>query len=1077
MAERRIILGSVLCLFLAVGCQPGGGASTGSQARLEPRADVQFPPGLNPNQFAPPADDQRELAELGLEEILASLSRPEYLNRDEPSPGPEESTAEGASPSIVDEPPLAAQKAYIAGRHAWRNGDSAQAKRNLEAALRLAPAQPTILRLLGEVYTRTGNRVKGAMYFRQAVALDPADARSVLILGRFAIEKGDFEEAVVLFHEVILSAGQGDRDAPAREEIARYFLASSLHSAGYFRAAVRQLQIYLQRSEQPTHAASLAREQAVLRRQVGLTRQRLGDVYLRLDDPASALSVYQHAAEYGVPDLVKLDKRRVYTALRLGDQNLAQRLVIELVQRQRGDAQSLAMVRYIVKQGVLASGIARELETVYHEQGQTPELAVATADVLPTDQAKALLLTHLRAAPTDRRVFYFLLRYYLLADSPDPVRDRDLADAVAVTAEMMARAPRLADAYGSALVTSTADPQSLLASIDGLGAQGVDPTMLGVLRGLTLAAMRRFDEARAQFESALNLSPDLTVARIELAKVLLLLEAYEQADEVLKPLADNTETAVILLRSHVLASTGQAQQAIDLIDRVMLEAGGDIRLVLRKANLQLQLAQAQEAEQTLLDALNVHPTAEPLYEALLNLYDPPEGTNSPLRDQTSRWRVLVNRLLGTIPNSRTGRLVQAQLYDAGRNYDPAIAILLELLQENPRDARALDQLLYTYRSAGRNDEAVALLEGRLDDTPEDLDLLRMALRFYSRGNDKQRLFQIQERVLMLQADTSQRTARLGFLYLQWAKPEQAAKILKQALDGDDIEDPVGIVSLLARALVDMGEHDLAEQRITESAKRFPAHEADLNYLLASIVLGRGDQARGEQVMRDNLVKHPDHGPSNNGLGYALLMRNEDLEQALAMIQRAVESDPASEAYMDSLGWAYYKLKDYEDAEVWLRKARDAALGRARQRADVTATLAIISDHLGDTLHRLGRGVQAQRTWSEAGRYLSAVSPDDLGQDPELASLMDRLRDKITAVRAKTPVPVAKVAGEDQAVQNDDPPPAQPINAPKQQAPSEAQLQAQDDPAPGPAPDAEPELEPEPEVKTQPQPAPAQTDSP
>ena len=141
---------------------------------------------------------------------------------------------------------------------------------------------------------------------------------------------------------------------------------------------------------------------------------------------------------------------------------------------------------------------------------------------------------------------------------------------------------------------------------------------------------------------------------------------------------------------------------MDLIDRVLRQAGGDIRLIITKANMELKLGRAQDAELTLQDALNTDPTAEPLYEALLNLYDPAPGQASPIEDPTAKWRILVKRLLGTIPNSRTGRLVQAQLHDASRDYTQAAAILEGLLAENPDDPKALTQLLDTYHAAGRD---------------------------------------------------------------------------------------------------------------------------------------------------------------------------------------------------------------------------------------------------------------------------------------------------------------------------------------------------------------------------------------
>jgi len=995
MRGRWIIVLSAVCLFVLAGCQPADRARSKKYDRVTLRYGLEMPPGISADTLTPLTGESLAKAQLTTDQVIDPLPRPPFLD----APSREDTQADDV------QPPLAAQKAYIAGRGAWRSGDIAEAKKQLEAALRLDPNEPTLLRLLGEIYTRSGNRIKGAQYFRRAIDLAPDDARSLFILGRFAVEKADHAEAVVLFQDVLIR----EQTSEALAELSLHFLGNSLRSMGHDAAAAEQFVKYIQLTDAPIQASVFAREQKLLRRQIGVTRQLMGDLYMRLDRPAEALAVYTRALEDGVPDTVKLDKRRVYAALRLTDYQLAQELVIEQVQRRQGDAQSLAMVRHIVNQGVESARVAEALRQVYESQGRTEALAIATADVLPAEQARVLLTDHLGQAPQDQRAFYTLLRNYLLPEVEVPHTSKSLKQAIELTAALMSQAPDMADAYGTAMVAQSQDAQALL-DVIGPDDHADEPgTMRIVLRGLSLAMLERFDEAQAQFESAVKRSPDLAVARVELAKVLIVQDEFDAAAVVLEPLAESTHTGVILLRSNVLAKTGNAEEAILLIDRVIRDTGGDARLVITKANLELALNRATDAERTLLDALNAEPKSEVLYAALLDLYDPAPGQKSPVEDQTAKWRVLVKRLLGTIPNSRTGRLVQAQLHEASRSYDRAAEILEGLLAENPGDGKALDQLLDTYHAAGRTGEAVALIEDRLQANPKDLRLLRMAQRFYKSAGDQQRLFEIQERILMLEPAGSARAGQLGFLYRQWGRYQESADVLEEALAAEDVDNPVLLVSLLSSTLRQMDQPELAEQRIVETTKRFPDHEAELMYLLAVTINSRGDHDRGKQVMRDLLAKYPDHGPANNGLGYAMLMRNEDPAKALEMIQSALETDPTSEAYMDSLGWAYYKLEQFEDAEVWLRKAREAAIARIRAegRGSVsTATLAIVSDHLGDTLHRLGRQPEALRTWSSAASHLRGATPEDIKQDPELASLEGRLRAKITAVRAKTPVPVA-----------------------------------------------------------------------
>ena len=85
-------------------------------------------------------------------------------------------------------------------------------------------------------------------------------------------------------------------------------------------------------------------------------------------------------------------------------------------------------------------------------------------------------------------------------------------------------------------------------------------------------------------------------------------------------------------------------------------------------------------------------------------------------------------------------------------------------------------------------------------------------------------------------------------------------------------------------------------------------------------------------------------------------RNVRLDEAQKLISRALELDPENGAYLDSLGWVYYRLNRLEDAEHALVRA----LAKSGIGQDPT-----VHDHLGDVYLKLGR----PRTPSLNGRPL------------------------------------------------------------------------------------------------------------
>lgn len=145
------------------------------------------------------------------------------------------------------------------------------------------------------------------------------------------------------------------------------------------------------------------------------------------------------------------------------------------------------------------------------------------------------------------------------------------------------------------------------------------------------------------------------------------------------------------------------------------------------------------------------------------------------------------------------------------------------------------------------------------------------------------------------------------------------------------------------------------------------------------VLGSANRL-GEQVeVMERLLEFQPHDPGvNNDLGYTWADRGEHLDRALKMVRLAVAAEPLNGAYLDSLGWVYYKMGRFDDARTHLSRAAQLRSGQD----------AVVQDHLGDAEYRRGDLAAARRQWQKALTLLEA---------PETAAGSEEL---ITALRAK-----------------------------------------------------------------------------
>ncbi|MFL5234721.1 MAG: tetratricopeptide repeat protein [Microvirga sp.] len=128
-------------------------------------------------------------------------------------------------------------------------------------------------------------------------------------------------------------------------------------------------------------------------------------------------------------------------------------------------------------------------------------------------------------------------------------------------------------------------------------------------------------------------------------------------------------------------------------------------------------------------------------------------------------------------------------------------------------------------------------------------------------------------------------------------------------------------------------------------------------------------AKAEADLKKSLELVPDGLPSAKGqvlnyLAYSWVDQNINIDEAFAMLKRAVEISPRDGMVIDSLGWAHYRLGHYDEAVKELEKAIELKPGDP-----------VINDHLGDAYWKVGRHLEARFQWQHAKD--SSPEPEDL----------------------------------------------------------------------------------------------------
>lgn len=966
----------VVCVMLFAGCQA-------YPVRAE-QMDPMVPPGLEARAVMPYAGDALAKANKPLDVILKEIKKPDFLPAD---PVALQKTLDEKPQA---EPPIVAMLSYVQARMAWEQKRLFEARQYLERALTMAPDSKHLLEMLAQLWAATGNLSRSTSYLEKVLQVDPLNMELVMQLGLFALEQDRFGDALSIFHYVQIHMKDTAEPDNGLLPLVDYYMGVALEREGYALASIESFQQFTTVDNQLVpNDPRQARRMELLDQQKGALWRQIGDTYCQLQQYDKALEAYRTAVTVGGNSKIDIIRRLVYVCLKLDRADLAAQSTLEMISSDPVEESTVQLIQFMVHHVKDRDQWVSQIQDQLVKNKTNTSAMMLLVDLFEPQAAHQMVLQHLTLLPTDEKAIAWIIDHL----KPEPT-DQELGKALDIVLTAMIAKPEQADLYSVMLVAKLKDQTRLQNMVKALPANDKAKPLRLFLLAQSHSRNSDIEQARKLLEQAIAADDQLTVARLRLAVLHMALKQFDEADKVITAIKDQTDPRVVGIRIKLLSQANRLDEVLQVLDHALEARPGDVELTLQKAQVQVSMNKPALAERTLLDALNVNPLAEPIYEALFDMYD-----KNVVPDAIEQYKRLMLRVLKTIPNSRVARMRFADQLSASGETDRAEKMFLDLLEENPRDYRVLSELLDMYRQGQAPEKADELLNKNLAQAPDDRLLMLVAQSHYQQSGQKDKWFNITESIIRKFDEEPLRSLRLGSLYMENNREKQGVEMLQQVWEQKDLDEETGltVVSLLSRGYGKLKNADLMDKLFEKALTLYPKHDADLLYTWAQMLERIGQSERSEEVMLKLLAKHPDHGPANNGLGYSWANAGKNLDKALVMIQKAVESEPDSAAYLDSLGWVYYKLGQFDKAVEQLDKARQSPGG----------DYPVILDHLGDAHYRKGDIPEAIRVWQRAQHQMN--QPENMvGDDPELKGLSERLKAKITASSEEKQPPIADV---------------------------------------------------------------------
>ncbi len=506
-----------------------------------------------------------------------------------------------------------------------------------------------------------------------------------------------------------------------------------------------------------------------------------------------------------------------------------------------------------------------------------------------------------------------------------------------------------------------------------------DPQSAYLLRRLAEVAARRADleQAIRYGERALELEPGNAQLRMFLATLHRFRKDPASAEAVLRDVEGNPiDAEAALLLYNIQLEAGELDAALATAQWLMAREPDELRARFALAQAEHRLGNREEAERVLREALGRGVDEIPVYDYLARLRREGGDADGEI--------AIYRELLARHPHHHEILMRLAEALDAAER-EAETRVVLEELEREHGDVRATMRLGFFDLKAERFDEAARRLEAVLRKDPRQYEVAYLLGIVRRRMGETDAAMQAFERVPPgHERFVDARTQMAGILerkgdyagalaQVDVARQHQAAR-------------PLDLYTASLRAK--SGDLDGAVAFLQQLLAESPS-DPEVLYNLGVIY---GEARRSDEAiayMHKVLELAPDHAGALNYIGYSWAEQGLRLDEAEALIVRALQARPEDGYITDSLGWVYYMrarpLLEQGDVQGG-RALLERSIRELERAAELTGGDPVISEHLGDAYLLLEQKQRALELYEEA----LGMEPRETEQ-PDLLGKTERLR--------------------------------------------------------------------------------------
>jgi tetratricopeptide (TPR) repeat protein len=470
--------------------------------------------------------------------------------------------------------------------------------------------------------------------------------------------------------------------------------------------------------------------------------------------------------------------------------------------------------------------------------------------------------------------------------------------------------------------------------------------------------------------------------KILLADVYSTANMPDSAAIILEKIAAEDSTQIsALYKLARLYEKSRPMGAIEIYNRIISVVGPEWNVLLHIAELHEKLGNMAEAAAAIEQLLIIDPSNTAIQKMLSELYVRSE--------QYDKALLVIQDIIELTPDDMDARERKAAVYIAQDDWEKAAAEYGYIINkpEVPLDIKL--RIGVSYFNKSLSDSTLTPLTKSLFEKM-DKDTTDWRIKMYlgaialNENNDSLAINNFKN-VTELANWNPDAWVQLGGLYFDNQRYEEAVVLMEQAIEM--FPEDFAINFILGLSLAQSGENEESKPYLKKAVKLRPS---DLNAISAyAFTLSQlKENSEAEEYLKKALLLNPDdvnllgtlgliydseerwaecdsvyeraleidstNALINNNYAYSLSERDKQLERALEMAKIAIAAEPENSSYLDTMGWIYFKLGVYDEAQDYIEKA-----------IEIGGEKSVMLEHLGDIVFKAGQKAYAMELWEKA----------------------------------------------------------------------------------------------------------------